>query len=708
MYLFLILFLSACATRPQSSPVNTASVVNKPAAANTGLQLSAQLTHFETPIEGVTDGIRVENALPESPSGIAGIKPGDYIIGERSPQAVLDKIKLLEVGSALKLKILSGVTLKDVVIKIGKRSLNQGNFQYSSAPNLWKVPTQSTYLEKKVSALADKDLQEKFTEISSKGDQLRPLALRFIQENPLAIHESAQSLLKRFQACKKDMSCLRELSLFKTAPLKKLKLKGHSAEAHLRYITQVLKEAHKIHALAFKKLKISEKNYLEENIDELSNRFVESVYLHDDIFAGRKNRFYELTQILDKVEVAKFYQSLFFLAQHFDESYFARLKKDYLKKHFPFKNKSSEGLIVFAGSEDNDHSALAKEKTAMIVDVGGDDLYRDNTGIIVDMGGNDRYESSLPWTLGGAKMGTSLFYDFEGNDTYNCSLHCLGASFLGASIFSDLKGDDTYIAQAYSQGSSFAGVSLFIDGEGNDKYQSLGLSQGVGIAGGYGILVDFDGNDSYKSLGMRPSGYGDVGQYESWSQGVGIGLRFFNSGGVGFIYDKKGKDSFEAGTFSQGGGYAFGLGGLFNDGVDDDIYKGMRYTQGFSAHSAVGIFIEAGGNDRYESISVVGEGMAWDLSLTLFEDKSGNDTYQTGAHCLGVASHNSYAFFLDHNGMDTYKGAELPPSQSIGNEYHGGQSLGYFLDSGGQNDHYEKFKNNSCIKRVGLQLICDE
>ncbi len=710
MYLFLLLLLGACASSSkQNAPTTAQTPTQAPQRAYTGIQLPAQITRFNPPLSHDTrEGIRVENVILGSPAWEAGLRPGDIILNEKSPQDLIRRMYNEVPGTFFTLKVLSGVTLKEIKFNSVERDVAQGLKKYLQTASLWRIPTQNTYLEKKLNTIKDPALEKKFKNLASKGDNNRPLPVRFLQENPLSIYETSQKLLELLRKCPASAHCLETLDLFSKQKNSRIKIGGTSAQAHIAYMRAVLDQTARLHARAFAKLTRAEKAYLEENIDEISNRFMETTYLHEDVFMGRKIRYYEFSQILDKVSIKDLSLSLSFLTEHFNPAYFKKLDKDLKKTRFPIKANTAHGMIVIAGRSDDDHTTLSNSKTALLVDLGGNDLYRDNTGIIVDLKGNDRYEASRSWTLGAARMQTSMFLDLEGDDIYECGVHCLGSSFLGGVYFEDLKGNDTYSSQVYSQGSSFAGISLFLDAEGNDKYRSYGMSQAVGIAGGYGILIDQTGNDVYQSLGIRPSSYGDAGQYESWSQGVGIGLRYFSSGGVGILYDKAGSDLFEAGTFSQGGGYSFGWGALINDGLENDSYKGMRYTQGFAAHSAAGTFIDVGGNDQYHSLSVVGEGMAWDLSVSLFEDKEGNDRYQTGAHCLGAASQSSYAFFLDHKGVDTYVGKELPATQAIPNDYHGGKSIGYFLDSGSNEDKYEIFKNNSCQKREGDHFICDE
>ena len=157
------------------------------------------------------------------------------------------------------------------------------------------------------------------------------------------------------------------------------------------------------------------------------------------------------------------------------------------------------------------------------------------------------------------------------------------------------------------------------------------LSQGVALPGGAGWLLDGRGNDRYYAKGKHATEYGDAGIFDSWSQGCGVGIRGYESGGIAILYDGGGIDRYEAGNFSQGGGYYFGI-GLFRDGGrENDTYIGSRYNQGFAAHEAIGYFEEVGGNDFYTTRHAVAQGVSWDESIVAFIDRDGDDVYEGGA-----------------------------------------------------------------------------
>tara|TARA_A100001015_G_scaffold307941_1_gene404701 strand:+ start:308 stop:691 length:384 start_codon:yes stop_codon:yes gene_type:complete len=81
-------------------------------------------------------------------------------------------------------------------------------------------------------------------------------------------------------------------------------------------------------------------------------------------------------------------------------------------------------------------------------------------------------------------------------------------------------------------------------------------------------------------------------------------------------------------------------------------------------------------------------GIAWDNSNAYFLDTRGNDVYdcENKGFCIAQADHNSFAFFNDKQGRDTYHMNVDRPVAS--NTYNGGKSVAIFLDEGGRNDRY--------------------
>ena len=166
------------------------------------------------------------------------------------------------------------------------------------------------------------------------------------------------------------------------------------------------------------------------------------------------------------------------------------------------------------------------------------------------------------------------------------------------------------------------------------------------------------------------------------------------------LIDQGGADQYNGGTFSQGGGYYYGLGILHDRSKNNDVYFGTRYTVAFSAHQAAGVFIDEGGDDTYTTTHQVAMSIAWDESVSLFIDRSGNDTYEAPDFSLSAAAMNGFTMFIDGDGDDRYLGKAVP-AKTYGNAYHGGSSIAYFLDLGNDNDVFN-------TKRKAREISVDD
>jgi hypothetical protein len=165
-----------------------------------------------------------------------------------------------------------------------------------------------------------------------------------------------------------------------------------------------------------------------------------------------------------------------------------------------------------------------------------------------------------------------------------------------------------------------------------------------------------------------------------------------------------GNDRFLAGNFSQGCGYAYGLGILKNGGQGNDRYMGSRYAQGCSAHSAAGVLIDDGGDDHYAGLMGALQGAAWDMGLAVLIDKSGDDTYDSRNlfFSQAAAAYTGIALFVDGNGSDRYY---FSPGQDK-TPYRDQSNLSFFIDSGGDPDRYnEDTGPNSAIQITGKQHL---
>ena len=321
--------------------------------------------------------------------------------------------------------------------------------------------------------------------------------------------------------------------------------------------------------------------------------------------------------------------------------------------------------------------------------------------LLIDFAGDDAYESTFDWSQSAARMGYSMLIDRKGNDSYIARQWAQGAAVLGAALFLDESGNDTYRADQFAQGAAAWGIAVHLDYAGDDIYDAHQLSQGVGLPGGAGWLLDANGNDSYYAKGTQPTNYGDAGIFDSWSQGSAIGFRGLQSGGVAVLLDGGGKDRYEAGNFSQGGGYYFGIGMLRDEGNADDVYIGSRYNQGFAAHQAIGYFEEMGGNDHYTTRQAVAQGSSWDETIAMFIDHSGDDVYEGGAfYSQGASAHNGFCVFLDLGGKNRFI-YSMPQASSGPNDYHGGSSFSLFVAAEDHGNSYASGMKPSSIHKQG-------
>ena len=354
-----------------------------------------------------------------------------------------------------------------------------------------------------------------------------------------------------------------------------------------------------------------------------------------------------------------------------------------------------DGFIVIGGPGSNRYDM---DRLHAVIDVGGDDIYRWGDSIplpvqaVIDLAGDDRYEA-LRGGPGAGWLGVSVLIDLAGNDRYQSAVGGCGAGALGFGFLFDDDGADNYRCAAWSMGAGLYGSGILIDGGAHtDVYLSDAFSQGVGGPRGLGMLVDGGGDDFYRADGAVPSAYGTPGAYMAFSQGVGVGIRPYDTGGVGALLDFAGNDRYQGGEFSQGGGYFWGA-GLLYDEDGDDLYYGNRYAQGFAAHQAFGMLADMAGDDIYWSMTAAGQGAAWDQSVAVLFDGAGDDVYRAQTLSQGAAAQHARASLHDAAGDDRYwSSSDIAQGAAGDNSYHYVDedpvySLGVLLDEGGS-DRY--------------------
>lgn len=377
---------------------------------------------------------------------------------------------------------------------------------------------------------------------------------------------------------------------------------------------------------------------------------------------------------------------------------------------------------VLGGPGDNTYDL---SRISEVYDLGGNDVYRYSRApdradplrnarnqIVIDLAGDDRYESTDDFCGPGVgNFGLSLVDDRAGDDTYQTSGVCaLASGLFGVGIILDHAGNDTYENtgphSGWSLGTGFYGCGLIVDCAGSDRYLGEILCEGVGGPRGFGAIIDSSGNDLYRANGPHfGSAYGTPGVFLGLSQGFGYGIRNYAAGGVGALYDFGGDDRYEAGEFSQGGGYFFGL-GILHDAEGRDLYYGNRYGQAFAAHQAAGLLIDDAGDDTYWSMTAASQAGTWDQSVGMLIDRAGNDTYRADGLAQGSAAMQALAVLIDGGGDDVYSAAgDSCQGQSGGNEYHFNADRVYsfsaLLDLGPGADRYSSGRANGSTSATG-------
>ncbi len=426
--------------------------------------------------------------------------------------------------------------------------------------------------------------------------------------------------------------------------------------------------------------------FVKANFAQLTERVAMGEYLYDDEKPSRERANRRTIALLAKVDRARLAEAKSMtralIAASFYELRHATADRDGLVA----ARDTPAGRIEIWGGGDQRHTT----RCAFRFDSAGDDQYLDcaaradldhPVSISIDGSGDDLWSGSADFGVCGALGGIALLHDYSGDDIYTARDWGLGAAAAGVASLIDVSGDDTYRAQHFGQGIGLCGAGVLVDGSGQDMYTAARFGQGVGLPGGVGALVDLRGNDRYACTGRYESDYGDAGNFSGWGQGCGFGFRGLASGGIGALFDGAGDDVYEAGTFSQGGGYFYAW-GILRDDAGNDRYIGSRYAQGWAAHEAVGTFLEGAGDDVYRSVHDVAQGLSWDETSVFFRDRAGNDRYTTNAgFSLASAAHNGIVVFIDDAGDDVYAGT---PAHAASNTYHGGWSFALFLDLAGK------------------------
>ncbi|NIP43009.1 MAG: hypothetical protein GWO41_00375 [candidate division Zixibacteria bacterium] len=394
-------------------------------------------------------------------------------------------------------------------------------------------------------------------------------------------------------------------------------------------------------------------------------------------------------------------------------------------QEFEFEWQTSAGKVLI--NDNRKHEYSGEEAYFLIIDVGGDDVYRNAASnidfrnwisILIDVEGNDTYKSEKEsvGSFGAGIFGYGFLVDLMGDDIYSGQYITQGAGLCGVGMLIDYGGRDSYDAYVCGQGSGVFGQGILSDLSGDDRYHMFQLGQGFGFSIGIGILVDSTGNDEYianDSIIDFPASQSKE-HNSNLCQGVGFGKRadFIDghswAGGIGMLVDGSGDDFYSAGLFAQGCAYWYAI-GLLSDVAGDDIYDGVWYVQGSGAHFGLGILLESGGNDRYTAEMNMAIGAGHDFTLGMFIEESGNDIYNAPNLSLGGGNANGIGIFWDKSGDDSYYvtaattlGRANVASRGSLRDYI--MCLGLFLDTGGNDlypEEYDFARNNTLWTQPG-------
>jgi hypothetical protein len=387
---------------------------------------------------------------------------------------------------------------------------------------------------------------------------------------------------------------------------------------------------------------------------------------------------------------------------------------------------TSAGDIIIGGRGNNTYDLDNPDfrDVVCVIDLGGDDTYRDGTSglhrpvmLIMDLHGNDTYSATRPGVQGGTILGVSVLIDVEGDDRYNAVDIAQGSSIGGIGMLFDFDGNDSYKGLRRVQAHALSGVGVLIDRAGQDNYHAAMWAQAFGAPAGFAVLEDTSGNDHYYCGGLYIDSYPEHPGYDGWGQGIGAGIRQVANGGIGVLLEGAGDDVYEVDYFGHGGGYWLGAGFARDFGGNDvrhgttlTAYNGSprrenkwtRFANGFGCHYSVGYCFDDEGNDVYGG-TIMGTGMAWDLSMGYLCDFNGSDKFTaTGGMTQGVGAEGSIGVLFSYGGNDTYNGR----NQAYANSnitYHSpsncGSNFSFVINYGGTDTYGCGAKNNVIVQR---------
>jgi hypothetical protein len=374
----------------------------------------------------------------------------------------------------------------------------------------------------------------------------------------------------------------------------------------------------------------------------------------------------------------------------------------HIKKPILYEAVTPIGKVMVGGAGPNTY----REDAALILDLGGDDLYLNNAGgtrpgvpvaLVIDWGGNDRYISAENFSQGAGVLGAGILIDLGGDDTFVSLDGSQGTGLWGLGLLYHGDGNGIYKARTLSQGVGQMGLGIILNRAGDDIYLCSDQGQALGLFGGAGVLIDGAGRDFYQLGGVKPDFRDPAKATVSMGQGFGLGIRPKDGirgvpGGIGILIDANGDDTYIADYFAQGAAYYYGL-GILNDMSGDDRYMAGRYAQGAGIHSAVGVLVDHKGNDSYHASIGVAQALGHDYGVGFLEDDQGDDIYWGGSLVQGAATNGSLGIFMDLQGHDRLEFVEQGQAFAVEAD-----SMGIMIKRGAADDSMGSDKDGTSLK----------
>ncbi|MBI1290073.1 hypothetical protein GC173_02350 [bacterium] len=297
------------------------------------------------------------------------------------------------------------------------------------------------------------------------------------------------------------------------------------------------------------------------------------------------------------------------------------------------------GVLWDRGGNDRYEGSGASQSAALfgaslLYEGGGNDVYTSQrfsqaaaiagAALLVDRGGNDLYKSLTMAEASGGPRGAAVLLDLSGDDVYAMT----GGPVLRNSP--QLPGRNSSQGQGCGWGlradlsdgrSVSGGVGVLIDVAGADRYEADVFAQGSGFYEGLGALVDNAGDDVYTApwYGMAAGAHRaagvliDRGGNDVYTASHYTSIAAAHDGSVAVLVDEAGDDRYSARNLGIGGAHDGGV-AIFCDNGGDDRYTlldkaghgfgSARITHYGTAREespALGLFLDGGGVDRYET-----------------------------------------------------------------------------------------------------------